>query len=386
MKPSHMRSGSKTQTYARNIQIISSGHSLGGFLSIMSAAVVFNNSVFKYPNTFQKATSITFNSWFPPEVLDISSLEETNFFWKILGMRKVVTNANNSQGVLEYYVPIINYGTTCAFAFGICNDFAERTLIPCCSNIKNLPARCTALKGGYASYANAIKGPFYYYLLSTWPSYSANPVVWANCHSVHNFYGVDIERKLEDFSISHASLYDDLPKNINIDTKYLDMLFTELNKRDNNRKCKPNDRETKPNLECGVTIYSNIILGGYYRMPVDLPFNNQVITIRWNDRKTNVNVDIKPDKIVPLPVPIEVARGINANRNLGRVEQPLRLENPTSTNVSSVAPGSPRSPGDDEFFDARDAGGGKKYKTVVKRTSKKLRKRRSKRSTKKLRK
>ena len=54
-----------------------------------------NNKVFKYPNTFQQATSITFNPWFPPE-----------------------TSAR--QGILDFYVPIINYGTTCALAFGIC--------------------------------------------------------------------------------------------------------------------------------------------------------------------------------------------------------------------------------------------------------------------------
>jgi hypothetical protein len=59
----------------------------------------------------------------------------------------------------------------------------------------------------------------------------------------------------------------------------------------------------------------------------------------------------------------------------------MRLQIPTSTNVSSVTPGTPGTPGDDEFFDARDAGGGKK----IKRTSKKLRKRRSKRTTKKIR-
>ena len=351
-------------------KLIFAGHSLGGFLSIMSAAVVFNNKMFNYPNTFQKATSITFNPWFPPE-----------------------TTVSVSQGVLDYYVPIINYGTTCALAFGICNDFAERTIIPCCSTLSNLSAQCTGFKSfaGWGSYTNAIKGPFYYYLVSSWAS--TNPVNFANCHSVHNFYGANIERKLEDFSINHASLYDDLPENINITTSYLDMLFTELNK--STRPCSiiGEIAGSYPALECGFDISSNIVFGGYYRMPVAIPFDERVMRIIWNSKKDNVTVDIIPDKIGTLP-PVPPVTLPPVPPVPPDVERPLmRLQIPTSTNVSSVAPGTPvtpgtlgtpgtpGTPGDDEFFDARDSGGGKK----IKRTSKKLRKRRSKRTTKKIR-
>jgi hypothetical protein len=55
MKPSHMRSGSKTQTYARNIQIISSGHSLGGFLGLYFSFMSLSR------NVIENFTSITGN-------------------------------------------------------------------------------------------------------------------------------------------------------------------------------------------------------------------------------------------------------------------------------------------------------------------------------------
>ena len=285
-------------------KLIFTGHSLGGFLSIMSAAVVFNNSVFRYPNTFQKATSITFNPWFPPE-------------------------GRTKQGVVDFYIPIINYGTTCALSFGICNDAAERTIIPSCSTEYNQFSGCT-LGVSTAYYLGRVKGPFYYYLVRSWASLQITSI--PDCHSVHNFYGAVIQRIIFDFTTDYVSLYDDLPENINRSYNYLDMLFQELNKPENGRVCSiiPGSRMKQPALTCGVNVTTNIILGGNYRVPQQaiIPFNPRMI-LRWSDDKKRVTVTVE-------------------------AQEPLQ--------------------------------GGKKYKTLIKKTSKKIRKRRSKRNTKKLRK
>ena len=337
----------------QDYKVIFAGHSLGGFLSIMSSVMVFNNKLFKYKNTFQNAISITFNPWFPPEAIP-----------------------SRSQGVLDSYIPLINYGTTCALAFGICGDAAQRTLIPSCSSsiegfeeededsfeamMENPLARgirttvdALSKSCGIANinpvYFNQVKGPFYYYLVDSWATTSIKNV--APRHSVHNFFGVEIQKKLLDFTTNYVSLYNDLPENINKKNNYLDMLFSELNKPANNRRCLraipllgiqvPGSQLTQPSqsssLTCGLNVTTNIVLGGNYRLPVSpaIPFNSGMINLNPRDAiKSNVTVTV----------------------------------NPSINNV----PDTPSL-------------GGKKYKTVVKKTSKKLRKRRSKRTTKKLR-
>jgi hypothetical protein len=337
----------------QDYKVIFAGHSLGGFLSIMSSVMVFNNEIFKYKNTFQNAISITFNPWFPPEAIP-----------------------SRSQGVLDSYIPLINYGTTCALAFGICGDAAQRTLIPSCSSsiegfeeededsfevmrenplARGIRTTVDALSKscGIANinpvYFNQVKGPFYYYLVDSWATTSIKNV--APRHSVHNFFGVEIQKKLLDFATNYVSLYNDLPENINKKNNYLDMLFSELNKPENNRRCLraipllgiqvPGSQLTQPSqsssLTCGLNVTTNIVLGGNYRLPVSpaIPFNSGMINLNPRDAiKSNVTVTV----------------------------------NPSINNV----PDTPSL-------------GGKKYKTVVKKTSKKLRKRRSKRTTKKLR-
>lgn len=288
----------------KKYKLIFAGHSLGGFLSIMSAAVVFNNGVFNYPNTFQKATSITFNPWFPPET-------------------------TGKQGVLDFYVPIINYGTTCALSFGICQDGAQQTIIPSCSTNSNQFTGCIPLLLSPAHYLGKVKGPFYYYLVKSWASLQLLSLY--QCHSIDNFYGADIKRKLFDFTTDYISLYNDLSRNINKKYNYLDMLFPELNNSANNRNCSINPFvQPRSALDCGVNVRTNIVLGGNYRVPPlpDIPFVPGKIALDWSINKSIVTVTVDP-----------------LNATLVR-----------------------------EF-------GGKK----IKRTSKKIRKRRSKRTTKKLR-
>jgi hypothetical protein len=99
------------------------------------------------------------------------------------------------------------------------------------------------------------------------------------------------------------------------------------------------------------------------------------------ENPTSVNVSsVAPERVQPTPRPS------------------VRLQIPTSTNVAPGTPGTPGTLGDDEFYTPRGETprtlgddefytprgkeiGGKK----IKRTSKKLRKRRSKRTTKKIR-
>ena len=366
-----------------NYKLIFAGHSLGGFLSIMASAVVFNNKFFNYKNTFQQATSITFNPWFPPEAPDISFTEKPDFLSKIFGSHTVLTGTFNSQGMLDYYVPIINYGNTCAFAFGICNDMAQRTLIPSCSKIvSNL--KCTGAKISIlGSYANTIKGPFYYYLVKGWSSFG-NP---APNHSVNNFYGSFIQKKLCDFSQTHSSLYDDLPENINRETNYLDMLFTKL--QSIRVKCKgiPN----KPLLECGVRIRSNIIFGSWYRIPIDVPFDDKIIpTLKWFDRRNNLlDVHVVLDELYHDASSPPPGEPFTERPPAG---EPLIDHTGDSewTRYQDENTGYPywhnSSTGESEWDWKNPTFGGKKYKTVVKKTSKKIRKRCNKRTTKKLRK
>ena len=314
----------------------------------MAAAVVFNNKVFGYDNTFQTATSITFNPWFPPEGPDISFLEPNfrstpssiadvsaisssivDLSFMLFGLRKLVTGGLNSQGLLDYYVPIINYGTTCALAFGICSDAAQRTIMPCCSNKTNMPRLCTTIKNGL-SYANSIKGPFYYYLVNSWASSMINT---PSCHSVHNFFGSNIQRKLLDAATNYPSLYNDSPENINKIYYYLNKLFNKLNIDATYERMCPLSFGTQPALDCGVKIITNIVLSGNYNIPTNSPLAGELeefITI--TDKGESIEITVDPAKI------------------------------------------------------GNELAGGKKYKTSVKKTSKKIRKTRSKRNTKKLRK
>ena len=340
----------------QDYKVIFSGHSLGGFLAIMSSVMVFNNKLFEYKNTFQNAISITFNPWFPPEAI-----------------------SGRSQGVLDTYIPLINYGTTCALAFGICGDAAQRTIIPSCSSsiegfeeeegdlLETIRSPIAAFARGIRNtadalskscgianinpvYFNQVKGPFYYYLVNSWAtSFITN---LAPRHSVHNFFGVEIQKKLLDFTTNYVSLYNDLPENINKENNYLDVLFSELNKPANNRRCLrtvpllgnqiPLSNLTQFSqsnaLTCGVNVKTNLVLGGNYRLPLSpaIPFDSGMIELNWSADKSKVTVTVDPNAV-------------------------------------------------DQPFMTLELGGGKKYKTVVKKTSKKLRKRRSKRTTKKLR-
>lgn len=393
----------------QDYKVIFSGHSLGGFLAIMSSVAVYNNNKFDYKDTFKKATSITFNPWFPPEAVEdvevaqkvagigIGTLAAAagtaistfatgglallgigaagGYYATGWGASKFI-DVNQKQGFLNYYAPLINYGNTCAFAFGICGDMAQRTLIPACSQnlgiFENSGASNCALgkTSSKTSYLNAIKGPFYYYLTKSWSSVilaSTSPSIAlnkaTNNHSVSNFYGIEIQKNLLKFITEYPTLYNDLPSNINNKYDYINQLIDKLTKyTDYDPEWRPDPTlamggiDDEPNqvsiIEIGVNIRTNIVLSGYYSVPSGA--NGDVrssITLTVDKANLEATAIVDPNTIVPSE------------------------EMPQEDEYGDI-PGQPSRPWGSK---------GGKYKTVVKRTSKKLRKRRSKRTTKKLR-
>ena len=237
-------------------KLIFAGHSLGGFLSIMSAAVVYNNKVFAYKNTFKEATSITFNPWFPPEL-----------FW-------------TNQGNLDYYFPIINYGTTCAFAYGVCGDAAGTTIIASCTGKNESTSACTNISRGDI-YKDKIKGPFYYFMIDTWASADYLRNIAAR-HSVHNFYGSQIQKKILDASTDYSSVYNEKPENINEkNIPNIDMVVNQLMNQLKN---------TTTNKQPIVKINTNIVLSGNYRMPKSDMIINPPINIKINKNYSDTDV------------------------------------------------------------------------------------------------
>jgi len=357
-------------------KVIFSGHSLGGFLAIMSSVAVYNNNKFDYKDTFKKATSITFNPWFPPEAsfrgegvglggiigslgIGLGGLGLLGALNPIFGLGvaavggvvaggSALANVNQKQGFLNYYAPLIKYGNTCAFVFGVCGDAAQRTIIPACSPNQSTwqslgLSICAPLKStnapGAVSYLNAIKGPFYYYLTQSW---SSNIVAsdgmdrLTNNHSVSNFYGIRIHNVLLKFITEYPTLYNDDPSKINNKYAYINELLDKL---------------TKDIIEIGLNIRTNIVLSANYSVPSSANVDVRSLTLDVDTANLKATAIVDPNTIVPFE------------------------DMPQEDEYGDI-PGQPSRPWGSK---------GGKYKTLVKRTSKKLRKRRSKRTTKKLR-
>jgi hypothetical protein len=189
-------------------KLIFVGHSLGGFLSIMSAVSVFNNNELRYSEgTFKKAWSITFNPWFPPRI---------------------------DQGAIAYYFPLVNYGTTCAFAFCVSGDLAVSSLYPaCCLNKREFARDGSTFTLGPVAPFNAVQScGFYYFSCLSFASKSFSRSNLPIRHSCHNFLGhVGYMRQViasTDFFSTYADDGKDFGKKTYYNDSTLHVFFSEL--------------------------------------------------------------------------------------------------------------------------------------------------------------